>query len=102
VQTNFAPILATCAKAQLDSPAAKQGSEGGGKAAGPADKHHPQLVELLAKELGVQVGDCLIDCTLQVSQCQEHCDIMSRPLKTEDKKNKQIRKQVVVEKGSST
>lgn len=56
-QTNFAPMLATAAKAQLGAPAASAAAPGGAPAPKKeSDKHHIVLMELLAKELGVQVG----------------------------------------------
>eukprot|EP00967_Tisochrysis_lutea_P156931 scaffold317341_cov15-Tisochrysis_lutea.AAC.1 len=57
LQTNFAPMLATAAKAQLGAPTSAPSAPASAGTPAPqkeADKHHIVLMELLSKELGVQ------------------------------------------------
>lgn len=60
LQTNFAPVLATAVKAQLLGPQQQ----------GAAGKHNPQLLALLASELGVTV-DSIVDFELHVCDVQD-------------------------------
>eukprot|EP00199_Chlamydomonas_sp_CCMP681_P000378 CAMPEP_0119116542 /NCGR_PEP_ID=MMETSP1180-20130426/52340_1 /TAXON_ID=3052 ORGANISM="Chlamydomonas cf sp, Strain CCMP681" /NCGR_SAMPLE_ID=MMETSP1180 /ASSEMBLY_ACC=CAM_ASM_000741 /LENGTH=537 /DNA_ID=CAMNT_0007105703 /DNA_START=126 /DNA_END=1739 /DNA_ORIENTATION=- len=88
LQTNFAPLLATAIKAQLGLSEPPTSTTGSGKsnsdsaAVGSAtasvplppvrpeaSKHHPVLMELLAKDLGVQVAD-IVDFELHVCDVQ--------------------------------
>jgi len=78
LQTNFAPVLATAAKAQLDKPAAAapaSTSAGGESAAAAAlkaqeaNKHHSLLLEMVAQQLGVAPAD-ILDFELHVCDVQ--------------------------------
>jgi len=71
-QTNFAPMLATAAKAQLGAPTSAPSAPASAGTPAPqkeADKHHIVLMELLSKELGVQIDD-ILDFELNVCDVQ--------------------------------
>lgn len=71
LQSNFAPVLATAAKAQLglDKPAAAaSATPATGKDAQPG-KHHPQLLDLVAKQLEVEAAD-IVDFELSLCDVQ--------------------------------
>eukprot|EP00798_Chlamydomonas_sp_ICE-L_P005202 gene5202-18429_t len=74
LQTNFAPILATNVKAQLEKPATDpkgtpSKSDASGTVSGPTPKHHSLLLDLLAEDLGVPAND-IVDFELHLCDVQ--------------------------------
>ncbi|KAI3463633.1 hypothetical protein Pfo_020296 [Paulownia fortunei] len=85
-QTHLAPVLATSVKAELNKPAAGNGSVESGSSDGKKpdgktntiQKHHPLLLQLIAAQLGCEPDDI---CDFELQACDTQKSVIAGALK---------------------